>query len=328
MATHDHEKLLIVRLGAMGDVLHALPAAASLRQSFPGKKLVWITRPKWLPLLAGNPSIDEVLLFDRSSAARLWNSWRQIRKVRPLLAFDFQGLIQSALVGRAARPETFWGYDGMSTREPLAALFYTHRLAAPGPHRVARNLQLIRAAGAQVITDEAWIPAGRPEGELPSRRFVLASPFAGWAGKQWPIAAYHALGNRLRAEGLELVLNVAPQQEAELSKSSPLRTHTSSIAGLIDATRRAVAVVGVDSGPLHLAAALRKPGVAIFGPTNPAANGPYGGSMVVLRSEQAATSYDRHDQIQASMKEIAVDTVVDALHRSLHAHAAGAAQKC
>jgi heptosyltransferase I len=327
MANRNRGNLLIVRLGAMGDILHALPAAASLRRSFPGERLVWITKPKWLPLLAGNPSIDEVILFDRSSAAKLWNAWRQLHKIRPLLAFDFQGLIQSALVGCAARPEKFWGYDSATAREPLAALFYTHRLAAPGPHRVERNLQLIRAAGAQVITDEAWIPPGRPEGELPSRPFILASPFAGWAGKQWPIAAYETLGSSLVAEGLELVLNVAPQQAVELSKSSSVRTHTSSIEGLIDATRRATAVVGVDSGPLHLAAALRKPGVAIFGPTDPAANGPYGGSMAVLRSDQAATSYGRHNEIQASMKAIDVDQVLDALRSSLQAHPAGAARR-
>jgi len=80
--------------------------------------------------------------------------------------------------------------------------------------------------------------------------------------------------------------------------------HLSSIAGLIDATRRAAAVVGVDSGPMHLAAALRKPGVAIFGPTDPAVNGPYGGTVDVLRAAGATTSYKRESSIAPSMREI------------------------
>jgi heptosyltransferase-1 len=322
------ENLLIVRLGAMGDILHALPAAASLRRSFPDSKLVWITKPKWLPLFEGNPLIDEVVAFDRSSGTALLRSWQAIRKIRPSMAFDFQGLIQSALVGRLARPRVFWGLEHRMAREPLAALLYTHRAAPVGPHRIERNLQLIQAAGARVITDEAWIPVGKPEGELPAGPFVLASPFAGWAGKQWPITAYQMLGKRLAAEGLQLVLNVVSRSQAvELGKFSELRTHTSSIAGLIDATRRATAVVGVDSGPLHLAAALRKPGVALFGPTDPASNGPYGGSMTVLRSAGAVTSYARQSEIQASMKAIAVESVVDALRQSMQALGAGAGQR-
>jgi len=324
MSNGNRESLLIVRLGAMGDILHALPAAASLRLSFPDRRLVWITKPKWAALLDGNPSLDEVVLFDRSSAGSFVRSWRRIRAIRPAVAFDFQGLIQSAAIGRAAKPKIFWGFDRNIARESLAAVFYTHSAAPVGPHRVERNLQLIKTAGAQVFTRESWIPLGSPEGQLPVGSFVLASPFAGWAGKQWPIAAYLELGERLAAEGLELVLNVSPQQAAELGPDCPLRRHTSSIAGLIDATRRAVAVVGVDSGPLHLAAALRKPGVGIFGPTDPASNGPFGGSMSVLRSPAATTSYDRRSELDASMQAITAESVAEALLRSLQAQQAGA----
>jgi heptosyltransferase-1 len=244
--------------------------------------------------------------------------------IRPTIAFDFQGLIQSAAIGRAARPETFWGFDRKVARESLASMFYSHHAAPNGPHRVERNLQLIQAAGAQVTTAEGWIPVGQAEGDLPVSPFVLASPFAGWVGKQWPMAAYLELGKRLAAEGLELVLNVSAQQAAELGSDCPLRKHVSSIAGLIDATRRAVAVVGVDSGPLHLAAALRKPGVGIFGPTDPASNGPFGGSMTVLRSAGATTSYNRRSERDASMAAITVESVAAALLQSLQAQPAGA----
>jgi heptosyltransferase-1 len=101
--------------------------------------------------------------------------------------------------------------------------------------------------------------------------------------------------------------------------------HHSALAGLIHATRRAIAVVGVDSGPLHLAAALGKPGVAIFGPTDPAMNGPYGGTLEVLRSPGAATSYKRLAAIDASMREIDPDRVFEALKAQLVRHTASCA---
>ncbi len=105
---------------------------------------------------------------------------------------------------------------------------------------------------------------------MPEGDFVLASPLAGWGAKQWPLENYARLADKLRRDcGLPLVLNAPHPIEMAGAMS-----HVSGIPGLIDATRRATAVVGVDSGPMHLAAALGKPGVAIFGPTDPARNGP------------------------------------------------------
>jgi heptosyltransferase-1 len=152
---------------------------------------------------------------------------------------------------------------------------------------------------------------------LPAGPFVLASPFAGWASKQWPIASYEALAERLRQQGLALVANVPPDRERELETLAHLQVHVSGIAGLIDATRRAIAIVGVDSGPLHLAAALGKPGVALFGPTDPAQTGPFKSCMTVLRAHRAETTYKRHGEIHASMMDLSVDQVADALGASI-----------
>jgi heptosyltransferase-1 len=146
---------------------------------------------------------------------------------------------------------------------------------------------------------------------LPDGDFVLACPLAGWRAKQWPLEFYESLGRRLQKEaGIPLVLNGPPGSGGAFQSVTDL-------AGLIDATRRAAAIVGVDSGPLHLAAALGKPGVAIFGPTDPAANGPYGESFTVLRSPQAATSYKRASAIDPSMREITPDQVFSALKTQL-----------
>lgn len=311
------KSILVVRLGAMGDIVHALPAVASLRKSFPEKRIVWVVARKWKDLLDGNPNIDETILFDRENTQAIAGTWRRLRAVRPEIAIDFQGLIQSAIAGRVTKPETYFGLTGSLAREPLASLFYTRRIEASGSHRVERNLDLAAAAGATNLTFDAWIPPGRPEGRLPQRPFILTSPFAGWASKQWPIDRYEELGKQLNEQGLDLVANVPYGREEELGHFVHLRLHSSSISGLIDATRRAAGVVGVDSGPLHLAAALGKPGVALFGPTDPAQNGPFRSRMKILRTPKARTTYKRHLKVDASMMEITAEQVADELQRSL-----------
>jgi heptosyltransferase-1 len=113
------------------------------------------------------------------------------------------------------------------------------------------------------------------------------------------------------------VLNGAPEDVPFFPQDSRIVTHASGLDGLIHATRRAVAVIGVDSGPLHLAAALGKPGVAIFGPTDPARNGPYGDTLRVLRTSDAVTSYKRKDEVAASMRDISPASVMEALRNVL-----------
>lgn len=313
------KSILVIRLGAMGDILHALPAVASLKKSFPERKLAWLVTRRWMPMLAGNPFVDELIPFERSGLRPLREGWRRLRALRPDIAVDFQGLLQSALAGRVARPKEFFGFDKSVAREPLASLFYTHRVPVTGPHRIERNLQLIAAAGVATITGESWIPPGQPEGRLPSGPFVLTSPFAGWKSKEWPLERYEALGQKLKQDRLSLVANVPEDRAAEVKKLAHVYVHTSGIAGLIDATRRATAVIGLDSGPLHLAAALRKPGIALFGPTDPAYTGPYGGSMFVLRTAVVETTYKRGREIHASMTEITVEQVSEALASVLSA---------
>jgi len=312
--------ILVIRLSAMGDIIHALPAVASLKKSFPETRLAWLVAPKWMPLLEGNPYVDDLIPFRRRGVRDLKDSWIRLRALKPGLAIDFQGLVQSAVAGRAAQPNVFYGFDSSVAREPFASVLYTHRIAVRGPHRVERNLQLAQAAGACELIQDAWLPPGREEGSLALSPFVLASPFAGWPSKQWPLKNYEPLAERLNREGLELVANIPEHRSRELAGFRHLRVHISSIAGLIAATRRSTAVVGLDSGPLHLAAALHKPGVALFGPTDPARTGPYGGSMIVLRAEGTETTYARHREIHSSMEAIAVEQVAQALMRSIANH--------
>jgi heptosyltransferase-1 len=305
-------RILLVRLSAMGDVIHALPAAATLKNSFPGCRLTWVIEPKWAVLLEGNPHVDRIVHLDRSSLHGIAACWREVRRETYDFAIDLQGLIKSSLVVAAARAGAAFGFDPSQLREKAAGFFYSKQVKTRAAHVVDQNLEVAAAAGALLPLRVFPLPEGRPEGKLPRGEFVLASPLAGWGSKQWPMEHYRTLAGALARDlGVPLVLNLAPG--AETPECPGALVHRSSIAGLIDATRRATAVVGVDSGPLHIAAALGKPGVAIFGPTDPARNGPYGDSLRVLRSEAAATTYRRGAEIDASMRSISPERVMDIL---------------
>jgi heptosyltransferase-1 len=224
-------------------------------------------------------------------------------------------LIKSALVATVARPERIFGFSTPHVRESPAAWFYSTKVSIHSVHAVDRNLDLAAAAGASSILRTFPLPQGEPEGRLPAGDFILANPLAGWGAKQWPLDYYTLLAKKLRQEcGLPLVVNAPYPVRVDGAE-----IHISGIRGLIHATRRATAIVGVDSGPLHLAAALAKPGVAIYGPTDPARNGPYGGTFTVLRSATASTTYKRTEQTDRSMREITPEQVVEALEVVLSA---------
>src|SRR3954454_19075209 len=224
-----HGNILVVRLGAMGDIIHTLPAVASLKHNYPGSRLTWAVEPRWAPLLADNPFVDRLVFIRRHTFADLRESSRNIRAERYDFAVDFQGLFKSALTATCARPQRIFGFHQTQTRERAAGLFYSNKTVSPSAHVVDRNLDLAASAGAASALKKFNLPAGSAEGELPAGDFVLASPLAGWASKQWPLDFYEALGARLRKElDLPLVLNGPP------GSGLP---HLSGLPGLIHATR-------------------------------------------------------------------------------------------
>ena len=329
----DRPRILVVRLSAMGDVLHALPAAARLKQALPRLELTWAVHERWRALLEDNPCVDRLITLplDRWRAEPFRGAtWREIRACRAMLrehrfdvTIDFQGLVKSAAVTFYSRADRVFGFSGKEIREPIAASFYSNRVSSSKPHVIEKNLDLAHAvieslqagwdARGVAARDSVQVPlpAGRPEAHLPAEDFVLTSPFAGWKAKEWPPEYFAELAATLyRETGLPLVIDCAPGQEHEARRiverapAGACRLHPSSLEGLIAATRRARAVIGVDSGPLHLAAALGRPGVAIYGPTDPARNGPYSPTFQVLRDDAAITSYKHEDRATAAMLAI------------------------
>jgi len=294
--------ILVVRLSAMGDILHTLPAVATLKHSFPAAHIAWAVKPRWSILLRDNPYVDKILPME----------WPKPGLGKFDLAIDFQGLIKSSAVARLAGAPRVFGFN--EPRETPARVFYTAKVATRARHVVEMNLELAAAAGAARRRIDFPVPDCPPEGELPGGDFVLASPLAGWKAKQWPAACYTRLAALVREHwGWPLVLNCAPSEEEEMAAIPGCLVNATSVAGLIGVTRRARAVVGLDSGPLHLAAALAKPGVALFGPTDPDRNGPYGDTITVLRAAGAVTSYQRDAVIAPSMEALEPEQVWQAL---------------
>ncbi len=292
----------------MGDILHTMPAVQRLRDAWPKAEITWVLEPKWMPLLHGSGLADHLLPLDRRSLLSVWIAAKWLRRWQPDLAIDFQGLIKSALTALVSGASRRIGFIDTQLREREAGVFYTEAFAAQSPHVVARNLELVASLGITKSDKTLQCPTGFPEGSLPPGDFVLAAPYAGWKSKQWPIERYIEIGKRLEQNfGYKLVLNVMPANE--IPPSEFLWRHESGIDGLIHATRRARAVLGLDSGPLHLAALLGKPGVAMFGPTDPARNGPHGSSIRVLRSYGAITTYKRGTVLDPSMLQLDVDRV-------------------
>ncbi len=318
-------RILVVRLSAMGDIIHALPAVATLKHSFPGSHLTWVVEPRWACLLEGNAFVDHVVTLDRRSPRGLVRAWRELRSVHFDFAVDFQGLIKSALTASVARPDRIYGFHQSQVREKASVLCYSSRTLSAASHVVDRCLDLAAAAGAGSVVRKFPLPEGKQEGEAPPPSFLLACPLAGWRGKQWPLVNYAELASRAREQmGLPLLVNGPPEAREALKRVEGAEVSVTGVPGLIWLTRRATAVVGIDSGPIHIAAALGKPGVAIFGPTDPARNGPCGDSIAVLRSPGAVTTYKRSSVHDPSMRTISSEAVLAALRERLGERCASA----
>ena len=152
--------------------------------------------------------------------------------------------------------------------------------------------------------------------------FALLNPGAGWGAKRWPAERYGRVGRALAARGIRSIVNYGPAEEdlardVESAGEGAAMTLKSTISELIALTRRAKLFVGGDTGPLHLAAALRVPVVAIFGPTDPARNGPYGTRSIVLRNPASPTTHARNPRPDEGMLEIGVESVVNAAYKLL-----------
>jgi heptosyltransferase-1 len=348
------ESVVIVRLGAMGDIIHTLPAVGALRTVFPDTKIGWVIEERWAEVLctantlrsgprnAARPLAD----FVHTLETKTWRkslvspgTWEKISAVRAEilnqkyeLAVDFQGAVKSAVISHLSGTRVV----GMkSPREWPAALFYNQRVSVRGIHVIEMNLSLAEAvAGKPLLPCPAQLPVdvatdAKVEEKLRGigTPFVLMTPGAGWEAKQWPAQRFGEVARRLAAFGFKSVVNFSSNEAdlafaVEASSDGAATKFPCSIGELIALTRRAKLLIGGDTGPLHLAAALNIPVVAIFGPTDPARNGPYGTRSVLLRSPASKTSFSHVNIVDPGLLKITVDEVIDAARKLLEAASA------
>lgn len=321
---------LVVRLGSLGDIVHAFPAVSALRRSFPDPEIVWLTHPKWESLVRASELPTAVWTVDTRDWSSLRGILARVRQHRFGAAIDYQGLWKSAAIPFLAGIPRRIGFSSHTVREAGVPLLYTERVQAKASAHVAdQNGELsVRAGARQAVA--AFHLAISPEDEAGVREFlaregiaeyIVLSPGGGWRSKCWPAERYGLLAQRIREEiGPRCVINAGPGEEdlvtrvmAAAGEARPV-PYRGNLGQLMALLKRAGGVVAGDTGPLHLADALGARVVAIFGPTDPIRNGPYRRSGVVLRWEGAQTTYKRGNDPDESLLHVSVDEVMSALH--------------
>ncbi|MFZ0038183.1 MAG: glycosyltransferase family 9 protein [Candidatus Acidiferrales bacterium] len=325
----ESPRFLIVRLGSLGDIVHTLPASAALRDSFPYARLDWVVESRWTPILDGNPDLNHVIPLDRSSTAGVLHTVEGLRNAHYTCALEFQSLYKSALLARAAGPKEVLGFDWNYAREAPASLLYSRRIHPSGAHKVDHNLALAEAAGAEAVAPRFNLPKSDEADEWVSEQlrqhsltdFYVISPGGGWRSKCWPSERFGQLHRELaKRYGWRGVVSFGPGEDTianeviEAAGDPAPISFAMDLPQLIALLRCAKCVIAADTGPLHLAAALGTPVVGLYGPTDPARNGPYGTRNVVVRNALLEeTTYKRGASHSPAMLRIEVADVVTAV---------------
>jgi heptosyltransferase-1 len=340
------QRILIVRLSSMGDVIHALPAAVMLREAFPAATLGWVIEERWAELLCAlstprtgvrspqRPLVDAIhavnlkkwrsSLLSGQTWERIGAGLSDLRSFRYDVAVDLQGAARSAILARWSGAPIIYG--ATQARENLASMWFTRKVVTNCPHVIEQYSELAQAViGHRRPIPDAVLPSDSVANEGVRKRlqengsgdFVILNPGAGWGAKQWPAERYGQVGRALARQGLRAIINFGPQEEAlakaaEAASEGTARAMSFSVGELVALTRRSRLFIGGDTGPMHLAAALHVPVVGIFGPTNPARNGPFRTKSIVLRNPQSPTTLTRRKEADPGLLAISSEQVVAA----------------
>jgi lipopolysaccharide heptosyltransferase I len=332
--TKSVRSLLIVRLSAIGDVVHTLPALELLRAALPRRKIGWAVEAEAAPLLEGHPALDAVHVIDRRALGRARGRTRALRSCLSLLrgierydaAIDFQGLARSALVARLLARRVF----GSKHARELAPLSYSEAFPVPSPadaHAVERYLALARAVLSSLGVSVGEAPAPRLALEestldLPEE-FLALLPGAGKPANRPPVGF---LAEVMRRSHLPTVVVGGAQDRpagAALARAGALDlTGRLSLRESASVLARASVVLGGDTGPLHIARALRRPVVALFFAADPARTGPHGfpgdaPALVVRGGAPCAPCLARRcrrdDRVRICLEPLSVSKVLEAV---------------
>jgi lipopolysaccharide heptosyltransferase I len=328
-------RIALVKLSSLGDVVHALPVAATLKAARPGARLAWVAERREAALLRGHPALDEVIVADtrgwrrartpaaaRAALADVRALRRRLSAWRFDVALDLQGLMKSGLIAAACGAPLRIGFAAGWGREPLHALFVNRRVQPPpsARHVVDQYLALLAPLDVEDRRYDFYLPLSpvaeaRMEewlaatGLKPQRRLVVLNPGAGRAEKRWPVEHFAALARRLAQEADAQVTVVWGPGEESTARAIVAHGALATLApptdldALLALLRRASVVVAADTGPLHLAAALGVPCVGLYGPTAAARNGPYGEGHRALTSPDGTLPGLTPEQVLAAVVE-------------------------
>jgi heptosyltransferase-1 len=300
--------ILIVRLGALGDVVHTIPAAAALRQAFPDARIDWLVDRRHREIVDLVTAIDRTLAMDSTKLQGWTQAIKQLRQTGYATAIDLQGLLKSAVLARASGAARVVGFSIWHLREKTARPFYSETADVGQEHIILRNLRLLRAVN--VDSSDIRFPLRVPPsaaldrfraGLAGDRPFVLINPGAAWPNKRWPADRFGAAALFIRDVcGMTPVVLWGPGEEdlaravVSASSGAAIEAPPTTITDVVAFARAAALVVSGDTGPLHIATAVGTPVVAVFGPTDPARNGPYSADDVsVSRYEACDCHYER-----------------------------------
>lgn len=338
-------RFLALRLGSLGDIVHTFPAVAALRESFPRAAIVWVTHPRWQSLIESSGLASEIWPVESRELSSVRETVQRIRRFQWDGAVDYQGLWKSALLPFFGGVKRRIGFSSKTIREFGVPVLYTDRVEPTTTHIAEQNGELSQRLGAGTTAAPFHLhTADSDKAEACSYlrhagvdRYIVLSPGGGWRSKCWPPERFGALAQRIRATlGLRSIVNTGPGEDdlaAAVRRTSgdaqPL-FYQGALGPLMALLQSAECIVGGDTGPLHLAIALGTPAVALYGPTDPARNGPFHiahsaadtfGGDSVLRVFGGKISHKRHDQPAESMLAIDVDSVFSAVRRRIGAAA-------
>ena len=292
----EYNNILIIKMSSLGDVLHTLPFVAVLRERFPKARLTWLVHPQFGAFVPDPPLVDEVIHFDKVkfNTMGLGEKWSYFREMRALLhskkfdlVIDMQGLFKSAVLAAISGCDNRIGYCEM--REGSGFISKAITGAHARDHVIERYLDVARYLGCTV--DEIQFPmpdlqkewqAVQEKTEAVNKPYVVLVPGARWETKIWPAENFAKLADKILRDGKQVVLAGGPEDiplGSRIADMTPGVTDLTGKTGLRELgalLQHCVAYISVDTGPLFIAAAMKKPLIALYGPTRSERTGPYG----------------------------------------------------
>jgi lipopolysaccharide heptosyltransferase I len=333
-------RILIVKLGSIGDIIHTLPSLGAIRGAMPDAHISWVVEQRSAEILRGNPLIDNLIEADTRTIRngkgfdRIFNgAGKQVSELRSLtfdIALDFQGLLKSGFIARLSGAKLKYGFSKNGLRESAARIFYTATVDVPaGVHVIRKNLAL--AAGAldvivpdshfefPIATDVTHVAeADSVIDEAGGGDVAILNPAGGWVTKLWHPEKFGALADRLWQEfGLSSVIVTGPNEDelasavAANSRSGKLVLAQPSLKGFYEMAKRARLYIGGDTGPTHIAVAAGAPVVGLFGPTEWWRNGSTNPDDICVERNDIDCRVDCHRR--TCSKWICMDSDVDAV---------------